>query len=71
MSVSAPTGLGMEIFAPGENHVRAADRRRWRLVRHVPVGGVAMDTSYASSAGLRILAAVLGPASGYGRGNPP
>ena len=28
--------------APGENHVRAADRRRWRLVRHVPVGGVVL-----------------------------
>ena len=48
----SPALLGLEDFAPGENHVRAADRRRWHLVCHVPVGGVVMGHLHASSAGL-------------------
>ena len=57
----------MEGCAPGENHVRAADRRRWRLTRHVSVGGVVMGHIHTSSAGLghRISAAAFGSALGY------
>jgi len=50
VSASASADLGMDVCLPGENHVHAADWRRWRLANHVPVGGVVMGHFHASSA---------------------